>query len=300
MSFSRPNSFFKGHALGNDYIVVDPQNLDFRLSPGSIRLICDRNRGLGADGVIALGSSGVADFHISIYNADGTEAEISGNGLRIFSMYAHSACGTTGNDVRVETIAGISRVRLKLGRTGEAIAASAEMGRASFRPPDLPCTLDVPELIEQPIQVQGRALNFTGVSVGNPHCVIFSEQGRDWTRDDLTALGPALECHPLFPNRVNVQLASAEGNRAIRIMIWERGSGVTLASGSSSCAAASAAVRLGLAESPIKVNSAGGSVSVEVDDEFNLSLTGSVSPVCWGYLTSSFVEVAAAQGGPTG
>ncbi len=91
MSFSCRNSFFKGHALGNDYIVVDPRNLGFRLSPGAIRLICDRNRGLGADGVIALGSSGVADFGISIYNADGSEAEISGNGLRIFGLYAHTA-----------------------------------------------------------------------------------------------------------------------------------------------------------------------------------------------------------------
>lgn len=104
MSFSRRNGFFKGHALGNDYIVVDPQILDFRLSPGTVQLICDRNRGLGADGVIALGSSGVADFGISIYNADGSEAEISGNGLRIFGLYAHSVCGTTGSDVRVETM----------------------------------------------------------------------------------------------------------------------------------------------------------------------------------------------------
>lgn len=297
MSFSRRNSFFKGHALGNDYIVVDPQNLDFRLSPGTIRLICDRNRGLGADGVIALGSSRVAGLGISIYNADGSEAEISGNGLRIFGLYAHSICGTTGNDVRVETKAGISRVRLKPGRTGEAISASADMGRASFRPPDLPCTLDVSELVERPIEVQGLSLKFTGVSVGNPHCVIFSERGQYWTSDDLVSLGPALECHPLFPNRVNVQLASVESDRAIRIMIWERGSGKTMASGSSACAAASAAVRLGLAESPVKVISAGGSVSVEVDEEFNLVLMGPVASICQGFLTSSFVEAAGSLDG---
>ena len=191
-------------------------------------------------------------------------------------------------------------MRLHLDGTGEPIAASTDMGRASFRPPDLPCTLDVPELIEQPIEVQGRSLYFTGVSVGNPHCVIFSEQGQDWTRDDLTELGPALECHPLFPNRVNVQLASAEGDRVIRIMIWERGSGVTLASGSSSCAAASAAVRLGLAESPVKVNSAGGSVSVEVDDEFSLELTGAVSSICQGFFTPPFVEAAGTLDGTAG
>ena len=130
--------------------------------------------------------------------------------------------------------------------------------------------------------------------------MIFSEQGQDWTRDDLIELGPALECHPLFPNRVNVQLASAEGDRVIRIMIWERGSGVTLASGSSSCAAASAAVRLGLAESTVKVDSAGGSVSVEVDEEFNLVLTGSTSSICQGFLTPSFVEAASTLDGTAG
>ena len=299
MSLGRRNSFFKGHALGNDYIVVDPQNLDFRLNPGTVRLICDRNRGVGGDGVIALIGTSNADFGISIYNADGSEAEISGNGLRIFGLYAHSVCGVTGDHIRVETKAGISRVRPQVSRTGEVISASVDMGQASFKPSDLPCTLGVPELVEQPIETEGRMLHFTGVSVGNPHCVIFSEEGKDWTRDDLLSLGPALECHRLFPNRVNVQLASVRGDRHVRIWIWERGSGETLASGSSSCAAASAAVRLGLARSPVEVISEGGRMSVEVDDEFNLVLTGPVSSICQGILTPSFVEAAAVQEGPT-
>lgn len=300
MSLGRRNSFFKGHALGNDYVVVDPQNLDFRLNPRTVRLLCDRNRGIGGDGVVALARTRNADFGISIYNADGSEAEISGNGLRIFGLYAHSVCGSTRDRIRVETKAGVSRVRLQVGRTGEVIAAAVDMGRASFRPSDLPCTLGVPELVSQPIEIEGRMLRFTGVSVGNPHCVIFGEDGKDWSRDDLLSLGPAFECHPLFPNRINVQLASVRGDRHIRIWIWERGSGETLASGSSSCAAASAAVRLGLARSPVEVISEGGSVSVEVDDEFSLDLTGSVSSICQGILTSSFVEAAAAQDGLTG
>ena len=299
MSLSLRNSFFKGHALGNDYIVVDQQNLDFRLSPGTVRLMCDRNRGVGGDGVVALARTRNADFGILIYNADGSEAEISGNGLRIFGLYAHSVCGATGNDIRVETKAGISRVRLQVGQTGDVTSAAVDMGRASFRPLDLPCTLEVSELVEQPIEVHGRLLKFSGVSVGNPHCVIFSEDGLDWARDDLLSLGPALECHPVFPNHVNVQLASVDGDRDVRIWIWERGSGETLASGSSSCAAASAAVRLGLARSPVEVSSEGGSVLVEVDDEFNLVLTGSVSSICQGFLSSLFVEAAAAQNGPT-
>ncbi len=239
MHSGRRNSFFKGHALGNDYIVMDPANLDCRLDPSTIRAICDRNRGVGGDGIIGIGSSSRADFCISIYNADGSEAETSGNGLRIFGLYALHSGRATENDFSVETKAGISRVRLETGPDGY-VSASASMGRASFRPSDLPYSLDVQELISQGITVQGRRLNFTGVSVGNPHCVVFVEEGEEWTRDDLLSLGPEIESHPLFPNRVNVQLASVESERAIKVMIWERGSGETLASGSSSCAAASA------------------------------------------------------------
>ena len=121
MPFSQRNSFFKGHALGNDYIVMDPANLDFQLDPGTIRSICDRNRGVGGDGIIWIGSSSRADFAISIYNADGSEAETSGNGLRIFGLYALNAVKATGNDFHVETKAGISKVRLEVDPDGDAM-----------------------------------------------------------------------------------------------------------------------------------------------------------------------------------
>ncbi len=290
MPHGQRNSFFKGHALGNDYIVVDPATLDFRLDPGAIRFICDHNRGVGGDGIIGVGSSQRADFGISIYDADGSEAETSGNGLRIFALYALLTANATQNEFEVETKAGISRVRLEVDPDGEVVWASASMGRASFSPADLPCTLAAYELVNAAVRVQDRWLNFTGVSVGNPHCVVFSDEGDTWTREDLLRLGPELERHPLFPNRVNVQLASVEGPTAIEIMIWERGSGETLASGSSSCGAASAAVRLGLVRSPVVVTAPGGSVSIEVDDEFNVTLTGPVSAVCHGSLSSSFIK----------
>ena len=287
---SLKNGFFKGHALGNDYIVMDPANLDCQLDPRTIRAICDRNRGVGADGIIGIGTSSKADFGISIYNADGSEAETSGNGLRIFALYAFQAAKANGPSFLVETKAGISRVRLEVDWEGDVTAISASMGRASFTPTDLPCTLMTPELVGAEVSVQGRRLSFTGVSVGNPHCVVFSDEGENWTPDDLLRLGPQLESNPLFPNRVNVQLASVESQTAINILIWERGSGETLASGSSSCAAASAAVRLGLVRSPVTVNAPGGSVSIDVDDEFNLTLTGPVSSVCQGTLSSSFIK----------
>ncbi len=295
MPVNQRNSFFKSHSLGNDYVVLDPAILDFRLTSGAIRLICDRNTGIGGDGVVALRQSTKADFGVSIYNSDGSEAETSGNGLRIFGLYALDTRMTTKHDFNVESKAGVSRVRMGVDRVGDVFSASVTMGKASFRPADIPCTLDVPELMAQKIVVRTRALRFTGVSVGNPHCVIFSDCGYEWTRDDLLRLGPELELHRIFPRRANVQLASAVSQTAIRIMIWERGSGETSASGSSSCAAASVGVRLGLVKSPVEVNAPGGSVSVEVDPEFNLSLSGPVSSVYEGSLSSSMVKNVSLQ-----
>jgi diaminopimelate epimerase len=164
------------------------------------------------------------------------------------------------------------------------------MGHATFAPDTLPCTLAVDQLIQQPIEAGGRSLQFTGVSVGNPHCVLFKQAGDSWSRADLLALGPALENHPLFPKRTNVQLAVPTGPQEIFILIWERGAGETQASGSSSCAAASAAVRLGLVRSPVTVTMPGGTLHIEVAADYNLTMKGPVAEVARGTLSRSFVR----------
>ena len=252
------NGFFRGHGLGNDYIVMDPKELSFRLSPSNIRAVCDRNWGLGSDGILALVTSKKADFGLRIFNPDGSEAEKSGNGLRIFARYLHATGKTRKKCFTVETKGGLVTIELHLDRHGDAGAVTVEMGQATFNPAALPCTLAVEELIEQPIEAAGRPLTFTGVSVGNPHCVVFKPAGQSWSREDLLGLGPILETHPLFPKRTNVQLAVPTGPKEISILIWERGAGETQASGSSSCAAASAAVRLGLVKGPVPVRMPGG------------------------------------------
>jgi diaminopimelate epimerase len=175
-------------------------------------------------------------------------------------------------------------------RNGDAASVTVEMGRATFAPAALPCTLTVDELINQPIEAAGQRLVFTGVSVGNPHCVVFKPADEQWSREELLALGPALENHALFPRRTNVQLAVPTGQREIFILIWERGAGETQASGSSSCAAASAAVRLGLVQSPVTVNMPGGTLRIDVDKEFNLTMKGPVTEVARGTLSPSFVR----------
>ncbi|MEY4526707.1 MAG: Diaminopimelate epimerase 1 [Nitrospirota bacterium] len=284
------NGFFRGHGLGNDYIVMDPKELTFKLSPKNIKAVCDRNWGLGSDGILALVPSKKADFGLRIYNPDGSEAEKSGNGLRIFARYLHATGKTKKKHFTVDTKGGLVTIDLHVDRHGDASAVTVEMGQATFKPAALPCTLAADELIQQPIDAAGRTLAFTGVSVGNPHCVVFKQAGESWSREDLLKLGPALENHPLFPKRTNVQLAVPTGPKEIFILIWERGAGETQASGSSSCAAASAAVRLGLVKSPVTVKMPGGQLNIQVAPDFSLTMKGPVAEVARGALSPSFLR----------
>ena len=285
------NGFFRGHGLGNDYIVVEPKTLAFKLTPKNIQLLCNRHWGLGSDGILARVPSKTADFGLRIFNPDGTEAEKSGNGLRIFARYLHATGKTKKRRFTVETKGGLVTIDLHIDRHGDASAVTVEMGQATFKPAALPCTLGVGELLQQPINAAGRSLQFTGVSVGNPHCVVFKQTGESWSREDLLSLGPALEHHALFPKRTNVQLAVPTGPREIFILIWERGAGETQASGSSSCAAASAAVRLGLVRSPVIVKMPGGTLTIEVTPDFSLTMKGPVGEVARGVLSPSFVRM---------
>jgi diaminopimelate epimerase len=284
------NGYFKGHGLGNDYIVMDPAELEFKLTPSNIRLICDRNWGVGSDGILTLEASKRADFGLRIYNPDGSEAEKSGNGLRIFARYLNATRKTRRKTFSVDTKGGLVNIQLHIDKHGEASSATVDMGKATFKPRALPCTLKVDELVEQPITAAGQKLKFTGISVGNPHCVIFKPSGKKWTREDLLKLGPELENHKLFPKRINVQLAVPTGPNEIFILIWERGAGETQASGSSSCAAASAAVRLGLVESPVAVNAPGGTLNISMDQEYDLTMSGPVAEIGRGVLSPSFIR----------
>ncbi|CUS35786.1 diaminopimelate epimerase [Candidatus Nitrospira nitrificans] len=284
------NGFFRGHGLGNDYLVMDRKELTFKLIPKNIKSVCDRNWGVGSDGILALVPSRKADFGLRIFNPDGSEAEKSGNGLRIFARYLHATGKTKKTRFTVETKGGLVGIDLHINRHGDAAAATVAMGVATFKPDALPCSLNVPELIQQPIEAAGRSLIFTGVSVGNPHCVVFKPTGESWSREELLALGPALENHRLFPKRINVQLAVPTGRNEVFILIWERGAGETQASGSSSCAAASAAVRLGLVKSPVTVKMPGGVLNITVAPDFSLTMKGPVAEVARGTLSPSFVR----------
>lgn len=284
------NLFFKGHGLGNDYIALNPSALSFKLTPRTIRTLCDRNWGVGSDGILALSPSKKADFGLRIYNPDGSEAEKSGNGLRIFGCYLFHTRQTRKKHFTVETKGGLVSVQLEVNGNGHVAGATVEMGRASFQPIALPCSLRVPELIQQPVKAADQSLRFTGVSVGNPHCVVFKKHGEQWTRQDLLEIGPELETHTIFPKRTNVQLAYPTGPKAISIFIWERGAGETQASGSSACAAACAGVRLGLVASPVKVKAPGGTMLITVDSQYNITMKGPVTEVARGEISEAFLQ----------
>jgi len=283
------NNFFKGHGLGNDYIALDPAKLSFKLTPKTIRALCDRNWGIGSDGILALVPSKKANFGLRIFNPDGSEAEKSGNGLRIFGCYLYHTKHTRKKHLTVETKGGLVEIHLELNGHGLVGGATVDMGRAVFQPIALPCTLRVPELIQQPVKAAEQSLRFTGVSVGNPHCVVFKKREEHWTREELLEIGPELENHTIFPKRTNVQLAVPIGPKAISILIWERGAGETQASGSSACAAACAGVRLGLVKSPVTVKAPGGTLEITVDSQYNVTMKGPVTEVARGEISPAFL-----------
>jgi len=278
--------FAKGHGLGNDYIVMEEKDLKVPLSKTAIERICHRNWGVGSDGILLLVPTQRADFGLRIFNPDGSEAEKSGNGLRIFAKYLWERGRSKHTTFTVDTKGGIveCQCRVEGGRMG---FVTVEMGRATFRAPEIPMNGADRDVVAVPLQLRdGTTLSITAVSVGNPHCVTFVER---LDESECRRLGPLIENHPAFPNRTNVQFARAAARDTLDILIWERGAGYTLASGTSSCGAASAAVRTGLcAHGRVKVRMPGGELTVEVRPDWSLRLDGPVEEVYQGTLSAEF------------
>jgi diaminopimelate epimerase len=280
--------FVKSHGLGNDYVVVDQRDLPGPLSGPAIVRICDRNRGVGSDGILLWVPSPRADFGLRIFNPDGSEAEKSGNGLRIFAKYLWDHGHAKRDTFTVDTKGGIVECRLHV-QQGRVHYVTVEMGRATFRPHEVPIRADADEAVDVPLRLaDGTRLLVTAVSVGNPHCVVFVDRLEEAA---CRRLGPQLETHEAFPNRTNVQFARVTGRDTLDILIWERGAGYTLASGSSSCGAAAAAVRRGVCDhGRVLVRMPGGELAVDVRPDWSLRLEGPVEETCTGTLSREFVE----------
>ncbi len=272
------DEYIKSQALGNDYLVVDPRRLSFRLAPPAVRAICHRTLGVGSDGILTIERSRRAAFGARIFNPDGSEAEKSGNGARIFAKALWDHGYTRRRAFDIETRGGVVAATLQLrGRRVSGITVG--MGRATFRSRAIPVTGPDREVVDEEVAVGPERFRITAVSVGNPHCVIFVD---DLAAIDLVRAGAALEHHPMFPHRTNVQFARVDSTRSVAIRIWERGAGETMSSGSSSSAVAAACVRHGFTGRDVAVHTPGGILRVHVGEDYDLRLTGPVEETCRG------------------
>jgi diaminopimelate epimerase len=275
--------FHKYHALGNDYIVLNPA--DFPAWGGApttdqIRVVCHRNFGVGSDGILwGPLPSRESQHGLRIFNPDGSEAEKSGNGLRIFSRFLWDQKLVRDARFTVETPGG--HVRSEIREGGGLITVA--MGSVSFDSARIPVNVVGParEVLNEKVAVLDRDFTYCAATIGNPHCVIPLPAV---TPELALRYGPHLETHPLFPRKTNVQFLQVIDRKNIRIEIWERGAGYTLASGSSSSASAAVAHRLGLVDRDVTVHMPGGTIGIEIGDGFSIMMTGTVNKVAEGLM----------------
>ena len=274
--------FEKWQALGNDYVIVEANDLPFELSPPRVRLMCRAHTGIGSDGVLLLSEPDERGYvaRLRIFNPDGSEAELSGNGARQAVLYLRRSGWTDSDTFSIQTAAGAIRPRI----TGPT-TCTIDMGSAKLRSNDYP---DGGDDGAGTLTTGGRELRFQHVSIGNPQCAI-EVDGEELEGLDLATLGPPIERNELFPNRTNVSFWRRDADDEISARIFERGVGETMSSGTGASGAAVAAVLLG-AESPVTVHLDGGDLEVEVGEDLSVSLTGWAVPVYRGELADEFLE----------
>jgi len=280
--------FHKYHALGNDYLVLNPADHPTWLpapTPEQIRVICHRNFGVGSDGILwGPLPSKESEFGLRIFNPDGSEAEKSGNGLRIFSRFLWDQGLVKKPSFSVETPGG--HVQSVIKEQGRLI--TVEMGKVSFDSDKIPVVGPEREVINEKITVLDREFTYCAATIGNPHCVI---PLNEISPELAHKYGPYLEKHSNFPRKTNVQFLRVRDRQNIQIEIWERGAGYTLASGSSSSACAAVAHKLGLVDRSVTVHMPGGQIGIEIGDDFSISMTGTVNKVSEGTMHADLFGV---------
>ncbi len=263
--------FTKMHGCGNDYVYVDgfKNKID---DPGTLaKKVSDRHFSIGSDGLIIIDRSNVADFKMRMYNADGSEGKMCGNGIRCLAKYVYDNHMTDKKQITVETLSGIKTLDLKV-KDGLVDLVRVNMGSPIFDPSRIPVSLQKNEVIDFPLDVDGKTYNITCVSMGNPHAVTFVD---DVSKIEIEKTGPILECHPIFPDRANIEFVKVIDKSRVQMRVWERGSGETLACGTGACAVAAACVKNKLTNNTLDVVLPGGTLLVEYDTERNeIYMTG--------------------------
>jgi diaminopimelate epimerase len=268
------------HGLGNDFVVIAGQtDLPDGVAALAVRL-CDRNFGIGADGLVYILPSQQADFMMRIINSDGSEAEQCGNAIRCVAKYIYDHGLSKKTELTIETIgAGAQTVQLQISN-GKVSTVRVDMGAPILRGLQVPTTVDAEVVLQHPVEVHGQAFSFTAVSMGNPHCVIYVD---DATTVDLAKWGAPLEVHSLFPRKINVEFATVKDRTHVDMRVWERGAGPTLACGTGACATAVASVLNGYTERTVTVSLKGGDLLIEWNEADNhVYMTGPAAEVFAG------------------
>lgn len=274
--------FTKMHGIGNDYVYVNCFQEEVKHPAEVSKYVSDRHFGVGSDGLILIKPSGVADFKMDMYNADGSQGEMCGNGIRCVAKYVYDYGLTDKQNISVETLAGIKHLELTV-ENGKVSLVRVNMGAPELTPAQIPVIAQGERAIDVPLEVKGTQYQMSCVSMGNPHCVIFMEE--DVYSLDLEAIGPDFENHVRFPKRINTEFVNVLDNQTLRMRVWERGSGETLACGTGACATAVAAMLNGYTKKEVTVQLLGGDLNIEWEGgNAPVYMTGSATTVFDGII----------------
>ena len=272
--------FTKMQGCGNDYVYVDCTKEALPNPEQAAIFVSDRHFGIGSDGLILINPSKVADFEMAMYNAVGSRSEMCGNGIRCVGKYVYDHGLTDKTTVTIETLAGIKTLELHV-ENGKVASVRVNMGRPELHAAKVPVTFPEETMIDEPMEIDGTIYQVTCVSMGNPHCVIFMDE--DVRQLDLEELGPKFENHVIFPKRTNTEFCNLLDKQHIRMRVWERGSGETLACGTGACATAVAAVLNGYTDNKVELQLRGGNLLIEYDrDAEEVYMTGPATTVFEG------------------
>lgn len=283
------NTFVKSHGLGNDYIVIDSENINFELTDDLIKTICDEHFGIGSDGILFKIPSEIADFGVRIFNPDASEAENCGNGMRIFSKYLYDYKFTNKKSFTLDVLGRLIHCEILELRNDRVSRVRVEMGKASFLSSEVPLLFDKDECVSEEIVVADKTFKVSCVSMGNPHCVVLRDE---LDVDELMAYAPQIQALDMFPNGTNVQFVKVISRSELEIRIYERGAGYTLASGSSSCGVSACMFRNGLVDNNVTVKMPGGQLELSISDDWSITMTGPVVQVCEGVFSDELLVVS--------
>lgn len=274
--------FTKMHGIGNDYVYVNCFEESVKNPEEVSKFVSDRHFGIGSDGLILISPSAIADFRMNIYNADGSQAEMCGNGIRCVAKYVYDYGLTDKTEISVETLAGIKYLRLQV-ENGKVASVEVNMGAPILEPKEIPVAVEESPVVNVPVEVKGKIYHMTCVSMGNPHAIIFMNNVKDL---DIEAIGPYFENHTVFPKRTNTEFVEVLDRNTVNMRVWERGSDETLACGTGACATTVACILNDKTENEVTVHLLGGDLKIRWDREANqVYMTGPATVVFDGEIT---------------